>query len=611
MQKLLSTGIIAFVCAGWCSAANKFVQHNLVSDLAGIADHKDPCLINPWGIVASPTSPFWVSANGTGLATIYDGNGAAASLIVSIPGPPGTQDPGRNCGNTPFGRGAPTGIIFNDTTSFLLGTSPASFIFSSEQGVIVGWNGAAGKTGVIMADRSANGSVYKGLATAARSAGPLLYAADFANGRVDVFDAGMNLLSLPGAFTDPQIPAGFAPFNIQNLGGSLYVTYAKQNAQHHDDVAGPGNGYVDVYDLNGLLLQRLVSTGPLNSPWGMALAPAGFGDFGGALLVGNFGDGAINAFDPVNGTFLGAMQDGTGAPIHIPGLWGVTFGNGSRASGAVAPSGGDASTLYFAAGIAGPDSVESHGLLGTLQPAPALTTNGIVNAASFSAAIAPGAFAAIFGTGLAATTRTWAAADFANGKLPVQLDGVSVSINGKPAYVYYVSPSQIDVIAPADSTSGPVPVVVTNNNVVSGSATTQLQAVSPAFFAAGKYAIATHGNGSLIGPNSIFPGATPAKQGETIVIYGTGFGSTNPPVDGELAPSAANLVNAPEITISGVAAAVTFAGRSGAGLDQINVTVPNLPAGFTGVTDVRIAAKAGTSGTQTGLLVTIQAGAGN
>jgi uncharacterized protein (TIGR03118 family) len=608
MQKLLSIGITAFVCAGWCSAANKFVQHNLVSDLAGTADHIDPCLINPWGIVASPTSAFWVSANGTGLATIYDGNGAAASLIVGIPGSPGAQDPGKKCGNTAFGPGAPTGIIFNNTTSFLLGASPASFLFSSEQGLIVGWNGAAGKTAAIMADRSTNGSVYKGLATAVRSAGPLLYAADFANGRVDVFDGGMNLRSLPGAFTDPQIPVGFAPFNIQNLGGSLYVTYAKQNAQHHDDVAGPGNGYVDVYDLNGLLLQRLVSTGPLNSPWGMALAPAGFGDFGGALLVGNFGDGAINAFDPVSGTFLGALQDGTGSTIHIPGLWGVTFGNGSRANGAVAPSGGDASTLYFTAGIAGPDSVESHGLLGALQPAPAITTNGVVNAASFSAAIAPGGLAAIFGTGLAATTRTWATADFANGKLPVQLDGVSVSIDGKPAYVYYVSPSQIDVIAPADSTIGPVPVVVNNNNVASGPAAAQLQAVSPAFFAAGKYAIATHGNGSLIGPANLLPGATPATQGETIVIYGTGFGSTNPSVDGVLSPSPAKLVTAPEITIAGAAANMTFAGRSGAGLDQINVTVPALPAGITGVTDVPIAAKTGTSSTQTGLLVTIQAG---
>ncbi|MEA2874745.1 MAG: hypothetical protein QOH67_5114 [Hyphomicrobiales bacterium] len=608
MRKLLPAGIIAFVWAGSCAAANKYVQHNLVSDLPGLADHVDPCLINPWGIVASPTSPFWVSANGTGLSTLYDGNGNAASLIVSIPGPATVPDRGQKCGDTAFGRGAPTGVIFNDTNSFLLGTSPASFIFSSEQGVIVGWNGAAGKTGAILADRSGNGSVYKGLATATRSAGPLLYAADFGNGRIDVFDSGMNLRSLSGAFTDPQIPAGFAPFNIQNLGGSLYVTYARQNAQHHDDVAGPGNGYIDVYDLNGLLLQRLVSAGPLNSPWGIALAPDGFGDFGGALLVGNFGDGAVNAFDPVSGRLLGALQDGTGATIHIPGLWGLTFGNGSRANPAVAPSGGDANTLYFTAGIAGPDTVESHGLLGTLQQAPAIMTNGIVNAASFATAITPGAFAAIFGSGLAATTRTWAAADFVNGKLPVQLDGVSVTIDGKPAYVYYVSPKQIDVIVPADSASGPVPVVVKNNNVESGSATAQLQAVAPAFFAAGKYVIATHANGSLIGPVNVLPGATPAKESETVVVYGTGFGSTNPPVDGLLVSTPANLVSAPVITIAGADATVTFAGRSGAGLDQINVTVPALPAGSTGAADVPISAKTGTFSSQTGVLLTVQAG---
>jgi uncharacterized protein (TIGR03437 family) len=386
------------------------------------------------------------------------------------------------------------------------------------------------------------------------------------------------------------------------------VTYAKQDAQHHDDVAGPGNGYVDIYDLNGLLLNRLVSGGPLNSPWGMALAPAGFGDFGGALLVGNFGDGSINAFDPESGMFLGALQDGTGAAIHISGLWGLTFGNGNRANAAAVPSGGDANTLYFTAGIAGPDTVESHGLLGTIQPAPAITTNGVVNAASFSTVIAPGAFTAIFGSGLAATTRTWTSTDFANGKLPVQMDGVSVTIDGKAAYLYYVSPNQIDVIAPADSTTGPVSVIVTNNNVASGSAIAQLQAVAPALFAAGKYVIATHANGSLVGPANGLPGATPATQGETIAVYGTGFGPTNPSADGLVVSSPVNIVVAPGIMIGSAPAIVTFAGLSEAGLDQLNVTVPALPAGSTGAMDVPISAKVGTSNTQTGVLVTVQSG---
>lgn len=607
MRKVFLSGIVAFACTGLSFAANKFVQHNLVSDIAGMADHLDPCLINPWGIVASPSSPFWVSANGTGLSTLYDGNGNAASLIVSIPGPSSAQNPNQQCRQTSRGPGAPSGIIFNDTTAFQLGASPASFIFSSEQGVIVGWNGAAGRTGTIMADRSSAGAVYKGLATGTRSQGPLLYAADFGNGKVDVFDGNMNLVALPGAFTDGNIPAGFAPFNIQNLAGSLYVTYARQDADHHDDVAGPGNGYVDVYDLNGLLLQRLIAAGPLNSPWGLAIAPGSFGDFGGALLVGNFGDGAINAFDPVSGRFLGALQDGTGAVIHISGLWGLMFGNGSRANPAAAPSGGDSNTLYFAAGIAGPDDVESHGLLGTIQSAPAIVTGGIVNAASFSAAITPGAFTAIFGNGLAATTRVWTAADFAGGKLPVQLDGVSVTIDGNPAYPYFVSPSQIDVIAPADSTTGPVQVVVTNNGTRSTSITAPLQAAAPAFFTAGKYPVATHANGSLVGPASLLAGATPAQAGEVISLYGTGFGPTNPAVDGLLVSSPASLVATPAVTIAGTPAVVSFSGRTSAGLDQLNVVVPDLPAGSASIIDVPINAAAGTSSTQPGLVLTVQA----
>jgi uncharacterized protein (TIGR03118 family) len=614
MRKLILSAVIASAWASSCLAANKFVQHNLVSDISGLADKLDPCLINPWGIVASPTSPFWVSDNGTGLSTLYNGNGVAPNLIVGIPGPPSVTSAGMQCGNASLGPGAPTGVVFNDTTSFIVGAptgttagSPASFIFSSEQGVIAGWNGAAGKTGVVLADRSAQGAVYKGLAMATRSEGPLLYATDFGNGRVDVFDGNMTLLTLPGAFTDSSIPAGFAPFNIQNLGGTLYVTYAKQDAAHHDDVAGPGNGYIDVYDLNGLLLQQLIAGGPLNSPWGMAMAPVTFGDFAGALLAGNFGNGAINAFDPLSGRFLGALQDGSGAPISVKGLWGITFGNGSQPAAGGAPSGGDANILYFTAGIPGPDTVESHGLLGTLQPAPALLPGGIVNAASYSATIAPGAFSTIFGSGLAATTRAWTTTDFVNGKLPAQLDGVNVTIDGKAAYVYFVSPTQVDVISPPDSASGPVPVVVTNNGVAAAPITAQLQSAAPAFFNVGKYVIATHANGSLIGPAGFLPGATPASQGETIVLYGTGFGATKTAVDGLVVTSPVDLVAPPTVTIGNMSAVVTFAGLSGAGLDQINVTIPTGLVS-TGVMDLPVSAVNGAATTQTGLLLTVQSG---
>lgn len=368
-QKVILAGMLTVASTSWSFAANSFFQHNLVSDLAGVADSVDPCLVNPWGIVASPTSPFWISDNATGLSTLYNGNGNPSSLIVSIPGAAGVTAPNQQCGNIAFGPGAPSGVVFNDTASFLTRSAPASFIFSTEQGLIVGWNGPAGKTGIVLADRSASGAVYKGLALATRSEGPLLYAANFGAGTVDVFDGSMNPVSLPGAFSDSSIPPGFAPFNIQNLGGSLYVAYAMQDAKRHDDVAGPGNGFIDVYDLNGLLLQRLIAGGPLNSPWGLAIAPPGFGDFGGALLVGNFGDGAINAFDPLSGAFLGSLQDGAGNAIRIRGLWGITFGNGSRTTPTAPPSGGDAGLLYFTAGIAGPDTIESHGLLGAIGPA--------------------------------------------------------------------------------------------------------------------------------------------------------------------------------------------------------------------------------------------------
>jgi uncharacterized protein (TIGR03118 family) len=607
MRKILLSGTLVCACASWCGAANKFVQHNLVSDLPGVADHLDACLVNPWGIVATATSPFWVSLNGSGLAGIYDGNGNPNTLLVNVPGPAGAAAPGGQCRSATLGPGAASGVIANDTTAFPIGGAPASFIFASEQGVIVGWNGAAGNTGAIMADRSAAGTVYKGLATATRSEGPLLYAADFGNGKVDVFDGQMNLLSLTGAFTDPKIPAGFAPFNIANLDGSLFVSYAKQDAEHHDDVAGAGNGYVDVYDLNGVLLQRLVSAGPLNSPWGMTIAPSSFGDFGGDLLVGNFGDGAINVFDPVSGEFFGTLQDGAGATIHISGLWGLTFGNGNRANPGAAPSGGDANSLYFAAGIAGPDTVESHGLLGSIQPAPAITSNGVVNSASFLPPISPGAFTTIFGIGLAATTRTWTTADLANGKLPVQLDGVSVTVDGIPAYVYYVSPSQIDIIVPADSNTGPVPVVVTNSGVASASAAVAMQTTSPAFFSLGNYVLAMHANGSLVGPASLAPGATPAKPGEVIVAYGTGFGATNPAVDGLVLSSAASLAAAPSITIGGAVAPVQFGGLISAGLDQLNITIPALPAGSSSTVDLPIAANAGSSSTPVALLVSVQA----
>ncbi len=324
-----------------------FQQTNLVSDIPGLAANTDPDLVNPWGLVHSATSPFWVADNHSGVSTLYNGSGSKLGLIVTVPPPLGGVPPA-----------APTGIVFNGSTDFqVAANAPARFIFSTEDGTISGWN--SGTSAILEADKSASGAVYKGLAIGNNGSGNFLYASNFNSGAVDVFDKNFAPTSLAGAFVDPSIPAGYAPFNIQNINGKLYVTYAKQNGAKHDDVAGPGNGYVDVYDLNGNFLQRLASNGPLNSPWGLTLAPAGFGNFGGDLLVGNFGDGTIDVFNAASGSFIDVLKDKNGNAIDIPGLWGLEFGNGA--------SGGNVNTLYFTAGIPGPDALEDHGLFGSID----------------------------------------------------------------------------------------------------------------------------------------------------------------------------------------------------------------------------------------------------
>src|SRR5271157_5399145 len=316
---------------------NSFAQHNLVSDIPGVALVTDPDLSNPWGVSFSPTSPFWISDNHTGLTTLYNGMGTKIGLTVTIPPPLGVQ-----------GLSSPTGQVFT-------GNNPAfgaSFVFATEDGTISSWKGANGTNAVLRFDNSASGAVYKGLAVA----GNFLYAANFNAGTVDVLDSNFNKVSLSGTFTDPTIPAGYAPFNIEASEGRLYVSYALQDTAKHDDVAGAGHGFLDVFDTNGNFIQRLVSQGALNSPWGMTWAPAGFGKFGGDLLVGNFGDGTINVFDPATGNWIAQLADPNGNPLVNQGLWGLTFGNGGN--------GGNTNTLYFSAGIPGPDMVEDHGLFG-------------------------------------------------------------------------------------------------------------------------------------------------------------------------------------------------------------------------------------------------------
>jgi uncharacterized protein (TIGR03118 family) len=307
-----------------------------------LANHTDPNLKNPWGVAFSTSSPFWVSDNATGKATLYDGTGVPNALVVTIPKFGG-------------GTGVPTGVVSNETASF----NGDRFIFATEDGTIAGWRGALGTTTEALSLPS-NNNVYKGLASGAVGGHTYLYAADFRNGVIGVFkDAGAP--NLTGNFTDPNLPAGFAPFNIQNLGGQMYVAYAKQATPGGaDEDPGPGRGFVSVFDLNGNLIKRLVTQGALNAPWGMALTPPGFGLPVGDLLVGNFGDGLINAYDP-SGTLVGTIADTGGALIVNSGLWALTFGNGGNGS--------NPTSLYVTAGLAG----ETEGLLARIDvPEPTL-----------------------------------------------------------------------------------------------------------------------------------------------------------------------------------------------------------------------------------------------
>ena len=344
-------------------ARGSYRQTNLVSDIQGLAKFTDAHLKNPWGLSSSTTSPIWVSDNNAGVTTVYRGDGTALrlangdQLAPAIPAPPSAG---------PGAVGAPTGTVFNPTSDFQISkggsTGKAFFIFSTEDGTIAAWKPDADiNNAVLAADNSTAsdsagdvGAVYKGLAIGSVGAANYLYATNFRFGTIDVFNAQFKQVTLTGSFTDPSIPAGFAPFGIQNINGVLFVTYAKQNAAKHDDVKGPGNGFVDEFSTSGTLLGRFASRGTLNSPWGLALAPASFGNFHNDVLVGNFGDGLINAFTG-SGGFRGQLKSETNAPIQIDGLWGLRFGNGG--------AGGDVNTLFFAAGI----NDEADGLFGTIQ----------------------------------------------------------------------------------------------------------------------------------------------------------------------------------------------------------------------------------------------------
>jgi uncharacterized protein (TIGR03437 family) len=442
----------------------------------------------------------------------------------------------------------------------------------------MGWNSSVSSTEAqVLFDNSASGAVYKGCVLGGVTGAPLLFAANFHAGTVDVFDGTLTPVHVAGAFVDPAVPAGFAPFSVAIIGGNVYVAYAKQDAMQHDDVAGPGNGYVALFDQTGKLVTTLISNGALNSPWGLAVAPSTFGPFGGALLVGNFGDGWINAYNLTNGDWLASLNDPTGAPIAYPGLWSLSFGSGSNSE--------DPGTLYFTAGIGGGpnnDPVESHGLLGSIQPVPSFPVTGIQNAGSFLASdIAPNTWVALKGAALAPLPVTWTVT---GSTLPTTVGGVGVTVNGEAAPVSFVSNTQINFLVPADIVPGTVRIETTNNGLDSALVSTTALLTAPSFFLIGTnatnghlYVAATHANNSLIGPTGLISGVTTtgAAPGETIVLYGTGFGATSSPIpNGQIVPAPLPLPAWPTVVIDAVEAQVTFAGLVGPGLYQINVVVP-------------------------------------
>ncbi len=530
---------------------NVFIQHNLVSDIAGTADFTDAHLVNPWGISESAASPFWLSNAGTGTATVYNGSGVASATIVTIPN-----------GAAAKSLTGPTGQVQNGSTGFLLANGKAaSFIFDTQDGTISAWN--TGTVAQLMVDNSAAGAVYTGLAI--NIAGPTLYAANFNSGKIDVFNTTFQATTLAGSFADPNLPAGYAPYNIWNLGGKLYVTYALQNASKNGPVAGAGNGIVNVFDLNGNLLQRIASNGPLNAPWGVAIAPAGFGPFGGALLVGNFIDGTINAFNLTTGASLGALQSQGNAPIAIPGLWALIFGNGK--------SGGDTNTLYFSAGI----QSQAHGLLGSI--APPANVSSLSNGASglTAAAIAPGEVVLVNG-GTIGPNPTVSGVIPVTGPMATTLSTTTVSFNGTLAPILYASTSQTAVVAPYEvAGSATASVVVTYRGQTTSAFTIPIAATAPGIFT-----FAETGTGEIVAFNqdgTVNSAANAAARGSVITVFATGDGVEQPgDTDGVVN---GDIIRAPSlpvsVTIGGQAAQVIFDGSAPgllAGVLQVEVVAP-------------------------------------
>ena len=550
----------------FAAGANVYVRHDLVSDQPGLADVTDPNLVDPWGVSFSGTGFFWVSNTGKGNSTLYNGSGAIQSTVVTVPAA------------TMGKQGTPTGQVFNgDATAFLLSNgSAARFIFSTEDGTISGWSG--GTLATITVDNSASGAVYYGLAIGKNAAGAtLLYAPNFTTGNIDVFDSKYAATKVSGGFADPGVPAGYAPFNIWPLGGKLYVAYAKQGPL--SGVAGAGSGYVSVFDFDGTLQKHLISGGPLNAPWGLAIAPSTFGAFGGNLLVGNFGDGTINAFDLNTGAAQGTLQGSDGNPIVYSGLWALIFGNGG--------TGGDRNTLYITAGVGG----LAHGLFSSL--APPATILSVVNAASgATGAVAPGEVVILNGITIGPSPMASNVIP-ASGRVGSSLANVTVTFNygsggSITAPILYCSASQTSVIVPyglAGFSTANVVVTYKGQQI-----TTQ---VPVTLSAPGVFTSNFSGSGQAVALNAdgtVNSASNAAIAGSVITLFATGEGPANPP--GEDGVVNDRILRTPQLpvslTIGGQPAKVLYAGSAIGGVQGVMQIEVLIPAGLTGAVPVTL-----------------------
>jgi uncharacterized protein (TIGR03118 family) len=553
---LVTVGIAAsmpILAQTYATPGFTYLRHNLVSNVPGLADVTDPNLVDPWGMSFTANSPFWVSNHLTGTSTLYNGAGTITPLVVTVPPGKATAGNGRPTGQARFG---------------------TSFIFCTDDGTISAWT--SGAAAVLKVDNSAAGAVYKGMAVA----GGLIYAANFKTGNIDVFNALYAPTTVPGGFKDANLAAGYAPFNVVNLNGKLYVTYAKQDAAKAADVPGPGNGAVNIFDYNGNLLQRFLTPSvtthntAVNSPWGVAQAPPAWGVFGGTTLIGSFGNGRISAFSADTGYFLGELADETETVITIPGLWTLAFGgDGSRS---------DPNTLYFTAGV--PDGgTDRTSFLGTINP-PADISH-IYNSAGWQvSAVSPGELVTIVGhtvgpePAISATIPKTGAVGTTLGKVTVQFNGIS-------APILYVSGSSVNTIVPYGvAGSATANVMAFYDGRFTQSFPIAIAPTAPALFTAN-----SSGTGQVLAFNSdgtINSDSNPAAAGSLVTLYATGEGVTNPAgKDGVVAAAdGAGVPVAPvSVLVATQPAAVKSAGSASgmvSGIMKVQATIPpTVPAG--------------------------------